>query len=138
MGIIKGNRKTMYFARLLLFPVTLLVVSLLSSSSALSPSHTSSSYSIIGLYESVSTPSGTKALDSFSTLREVKTVFLPTKVDLGKYTVEITRIDSNFYRIIGTDLYIETQGCYEYAIREEVVVSITSQYGYTKGEVIFF
>ncbi len=98
----------------------------------------SSSYDVACIYESVDIPNGTKALDTWSNLKEVKAVYIPTKVDIGKYDVEVTRIDANFYKICGTNLYIETRYCYEYATREEVVLNISSNYGYTRGEVIFF
>lgn len=69
--------------------------------------------------------------------QEAKAVFVPTKIDTGKYQVELTKIDTDFYQICGTDLYIETKYCHEYAIREEAILNITSNYGYTRGEVIF-
>ena len=111
----------------------------LITSASLSPEKaSSSSYTVVCVYESIEIPSGSKALDSWGNLKEINDVYVPTKVDKGKYTVELTRIDSNFYRIYGTDLYIETQYCYEYATREEVVLNITSNYGYARGEVVFF
>ena len=64
-------------------------------------------------------------------------MYVPTKIDTGKYEVELTRIDSNFYQIYGTNHYIETKYCYEYATREEAILNITSNYGYTRGEVIY-
>lgn len=107
--------------------------------STTTPSHkTSSSYNVVCVYEAVDIPSGSKALDTWSNLKEIKAVFVPTKIDKGKYSVEVTRIDSNFYQICGTELYIETQYCYEYATREEVVLNITSNYSNARGEIIFF
>lgn len=44
------------------------------------------------------------------------------------YKVEITRIDSNLYKT-NEGLYIETQYCYEYATREEAILSY-DQYSY--------
>lgn len=55
----------------------------------------------------------------------------------GRYEVELTKVDSNFYQICGTNLYIETKYCYEYAIRDDAILNVTSSYGYTLGEVIF-
>lgn len=52
--------------------------------------------------------------------------------------MKVTREDSNFYRICGTDIFVETRYCYEYATREEVLLNVTSNYGYTRGEIIFF
>lgn len=111
---------------------------LLTTSSTTPSKKNSSSYNVVCVYEAVDIPSGSKALDTWSNLKEIKAVFVPTKIDKGKYSVEVTRIDSNFYQICGTELYVETQYCYEYANREEVVLNITSNYSNTRGEIIFF
>jgi len=95
------------------------------------------SFDITGIYEKVELKSGSKVLDSYGNVKDAKAVYVPTKIDTGKYEVELTRIDSNFYQIYGTNLYIETKYCYEYATRDETILHITSNYGYTRGEVIF-
>ncbi len=82
--------------------------------------------------------SGAKAIDAYGNLRDIKSLFLPTKLDEGRYTVKVSREDSNFYRICDTDIFVETRYCYEYATREEVLLNVTSNYGYTRGEIIFF
>lgn len=98
---------------------------------------TASSYDIANIYEKVELKDGSKSIDSYGNVKEVKAVLVPTKIETGKYQVEITRIDSDFYQICGTSLYIETKYCHEYAQREEAILNITSIYGYTRGEVIF-
>ena len=98
----------------------------------------SDSYDIAGIFEKVEVPDGSKVLISFDGLKETDAIFVPSKLETGKYTVEVTRVEGNFYQICDTDLYIETRYCYEYATREEVVLNITSNYGYTKGEIVFF
>ena len=95
------------------------------------------SFDVAGIYEKVELKSGSKVLDSYGNVKDAKAVYVPTKIDTGKYEVELTRIDSNFYQIYGTNLYIETKYCYEYATRDEAILNITSNYGYTRGEVIF-
>ena len=95
------------------------------------------SYDVAQIYEAVELDSGSKVIDSYGTVKEAKTVLVPTKLKEGKYSVELTKVDSNFYKIYGTDLYIETRYCYEYAIRDEAVLVVESNYGYTRGEVIF-
>lgn len=113
-----------------------LMTILFTSSSSLSTSK-ASSYDIAGIYEKVDLKSGSKVLDSYGNVKDAKAVYVPTKIDTGKYEVELTRIDSNFYQICGTSLIIETKYCYEYATRDDAILSITSSYGYTRGEVIF-
>ena len=95
------------------------------------------SYDVAQIYEVVELDSGSKVIDSYGNVKDAKTLLVPTKLKEGKYSVELTKVDSNFYKIYGTDLYIETRYCYEYATRDEAVLVIKSNYGYTKGEVIF-
>lgn len=98
----------------------------------------SSTYDIAEIYEKVELKDGSKAMDSYGNVKDAKAVFVPTKIDTGRYEVELTRVDANFYQICGTSLYIETKYCHEYAMRDDAILSITSNYGYTRGEVIFF
>lgn len=116
--------------------MTCMMTVLFTSSSSLSTSK-ASSYDITGIYEKVELKSGSKVLDSYGNVKDAKAVYVPTKIDTGKYEVELTRIDSNFYQICGTNLYIETKYCYEYATRDDAILNVTSSYGYTRGEVIF-
>ncbi len=108
------------------------------TSAAVSLDSESDKYDIVRFFEQVEVDSGAKAMDTYGSLREIKSLYLPTKIDDGRYTVKVTREDSNFYRICDTDIFIETRYCYEYAIREEVLLNVTSSYGYTCGEIIFF
>lgn len=97
----------------------------------------SSSYDIAAIYEKVELKSGTKVIDAMGSVLDASAVLVPTKVDEGKYEVELTRIDKDYYHICGTSLYIETKYCYEYATWDDAILNITSNYGYTRGEVIF-
>ena len=97
----------------------------------------SGSYDIANIYEKVELKDGAKSLDTYGNVKDAKAVFIPTKIDTGKYKVELTKIDTDFYQICGKDLYIETKYCHEYAMREDAIINVTSNYGYTRGEVIF-
>lgn len=116
--------------------LTCLMTILFTSSSSLSTSK-ASSYDIAGIYEKQELKSGSKVIDSYNDVKDAKYVLIPTKIDTGKYSVELTRIDSNFYQVYGTSIVIETKYCYEYATRDDAVLNITSNYGYTRGEIIF-
>ena len=121
-----------------IFKLLLLLLTTVLVSSASSVLYTSSKiYDLTGVYEKVELESGSKSMDSYGNIKDAKAVFVPTKIDTGKYEVELTRIDSNFYQICGTNLYVETKYCYEYAARDDAILNITSNYGYTRGEVIF-
>lgn len=63
-------------------------------------------------------------------------MLIPTKVDTGKCEIEIARINTNFYQIYGISLVVETKSCHEYATRDDAILSTTSNYGYTRGQVI--
>lgn len=116
--------------------MTCMMTVLFTSSSSLSISQ-ANSYDIAGIYEQTELKSGSKAIDSYNDVTDAKFVLIPTRVDTGKYEVELTKIDTNFYQIYGTSLVIETKYCHEYATRDDAILSITSNYGYTRGEVIF-
>ncbi len=110
----------------------------LFSSAMPKDSQDSEAYTITKIYEKIELDRGSKVIDSWGNIEDAKAVLVPTEIDRGRYSVEITCISSNFYQICGTSLYIETKYCYEYATREEVLLNITSTYGYNLGDVIFF
>lgn len=71
-------------------------------------------------------------------LHEDALILVPTTLDQGVYEIEIKREDSNLYRILDQDLFIMTRYCYEYAsYREDALLRWESNYGYTKGQLIF-
>lgn len=97
-----------------------------------------SSYDISEFY-SVETPArGTKAVGKYDKVVDVEYILSPTKVDKGKYVVEVKKIGDNLYQVKGSDLCVETRYCHEWAsYAEKVVLIIESSYGYTKGKIIF-
>ena len=74
-------------------------------------SHDTESYTIYKIYEKIELDNGAKVIDNWGNIEEAKAVLVPTEIDCGRYSVEITRISSNFYQISGTSLYIETKYC---------------------------
>ena len=97
----------------------------------------SDSYDIEEFYERQELPSDTVAENLYGSIEEIRALYVPTRLDTGRYSVEVTRVDSNFYRICGTDIYIKTRYCYEYASYDDAILIVESNYGYTKGEIIF-
>ena len=93
-------------------------------------------YDIVEIYERIDVPSGTKASDGYS-VEEIEYIFVPTAIDIGRYSIEISKEDSNLYRVCGTDLYVETRYCYEYASYTDAILVVESNYGYDKGDLIF-
>lgn len=123
--------------KILLFLSALFLVNATSSSLELTSVSSANTYDVAQIYEAVELKSGSKSIDSYGNVEDAKIVLVPTKLDSGKYSVELSKVASNFYKIYGTDLYIETKYCYEFANRDDAVLIIESSYGYTKGEVIF-
>lgn len=97
----------------------------------------SKKYDIEEIYEGIDADFGTKVITTFGSLEDAETILVPSKLDVGTYKVNVTRKATNLYQIAGTQIYIETRYCYEYAYSEEVILDITGNYGYTKGELIF-
>lgn len=93
-------------------------------------------YDVVEIYERVDVPSGTKASDGYS-VEEIEYIYVPTTIDIGRYSIEVSKEDSNFYRVCGTDLYIETRYCYEYASYTDAILVVESNYGYDQGDLIF-
>jgi hypothetical protein len=94
---------------------------------------------IVNFYNGVTPDKGTKCLMSgYNTeMKEVDVILVPVKIDAGKYTVSLSRTMSNLYKIDGTDLYVETTYCYEYANRHDAILIVESGFGYNKGKIIF-
>lgn len=94
-------------------------------------------YDILAIYEKVELPSGSKSCDSYGRIDDAKYVLVPIRLDDGKYVVELTKEDTNLYRIVGTDYYVELRYCYEYCYSEEVVMILESSYLTNFGKVVF-
>ena len=111
-----------------------IIVVMMSAITALAES----SYDIAELYAVTEPSSGTKAVGRYDKVIDVEYILTPTRVDKGKYVVEVKKIGDNLYRINDTDICVETRYCHEWtSYREEVVLIIDSNYGYTKGKIIF-
>ncbi len=97
-----------------------------------------SKYDVKELYKVTKPTNETVAVGKNGNTVEVEYILTPTKVDTGKYAVEVKKIGDNLYQIIDTNLCVETRYCYEWAsFSEKVILVIESNYGYTKGEIFF-
>ena len=56
---------------------------------------------------------------------------------IGEYQVTVSRKDKDLYKIEGTNIYIQTQFCFEYAIHENAILDIDSTIGITIGTIYF-
>jgi hypothetical protein len=87
-------------------------------------------------YESVDSGKAS-VLTKSGKFEEVELLLKPAKMKEGVFTVSLTRKAANLYKVEGTDSYLETRYCYEFAMHEQVILKVESNYGYTKGKVIF-
>lgn len=107
--------------------------------------HAESSYDIADFYTVTKPESGTKAIGRYDKVIEAEYLLTPTRINTGKYIVEVKKIGDNLYQIRdknyqfrGLDICIETRFCHEWtSFSEEVVLIVDSNYGYTKGKLIF-
>ena len=90
-----------------------------------------------GFYKGMKPTDGTKILTAGDDLEDVKLILVPMEIEKGNYVVKITRKGSNLYLVDDKHIYIETKNCYEYSYSQEVILKVESNYGYTKGKIIF-
>jgi len=75
--------------------IALLIMLLMFSSMAVAESN----YDVSELYTVIKPASGTKAVGKYDKTMDVEYILTPTKVDIGKYVVEVTKIGDNLYQI---------------------------------------
>lgn len=69
---------------------------------------------------------------------DIDKLLIPTNdIKNGKYSISITRIGDNIYKIDGSDIYVETSLCLELAVMGDAVLIVQS-YGTQKYGSIFF
>ena len=88
-------------------------------------------------YEAIEVDYGVKVLTTLGNIKDVEVILSPIKMDAGDYKVNVTRKANNLYKVEGTDYYIVTNFCYEYSYSDEAILSVESQYGYSKGKLFF-
>lgn len=94
---------------------------------------------VVKVYQAVPpNDSDTKVITTSGEFEEVEYLLLPTELELGKYKVNITRKEDNFYKVEGTKFWLETSSCYEYFTYEEVILVISSNIGgSSSGKIVF-
>ena len=93
---------------------------------------------IVEFYERIELDNGAKIIGAYGGVEEGEAVLVPTEVEIGNYEVSVRKIDQNYYQIEGTSTVIETNWCSEYAAYGvDAVLMVESNYGYTKGSIIF-
>ncbi len=98
---------------------------------------------VIQFYEIITPEQGTKVLTKLGEVEEVTFILKPVRIDEGTYEVEITRKAPNLYQINQakdirlTKYCIETRYCNQYANYKKAVFNVESNFGQTKGKLVF-
>ena len=80
---------------------------------------------------------GTVGLDRYGDPVQISSIAVPVQINPGNYQIQVTRIDSNVYKVDGTDYYIQTKYCYKYSSREDAVLVVKSKYSYYNYKLVF-
>ncbi len=89
------------------------------------------------IYEGIELDPGTKVVTRFENIEEASLILVPTRLDIGKYSVKVNRKANNLYQIDNSEIYIQTSYCYDYAYYKDAVLFVDSYYGFTKGKLVF-
>ena len=119
--------------RLIIIFLTLLITGVAS--------YAEDTYEVEYILERQEMPKGSKCLDRYENVKEVKYVLVPIKLEKGTYEATIKRIDSNLYELkFGYDdvIYIETRYCYKYtSYGDKAILIVNDRYSYKKAKVVF-
>lgn len=119
--------------RLIIIFLTLLITGVAS--------YAEDTYEVEYILERQEMPKGSKCLDRYDNVKEVKYVLVPIKLEKGTYEATIKRIDSNLYELkFGYDnvIYIETRYCYKYtSYGDKAILIVNDRYSYKKAKVVF-
>ena len=104
-------------------------------------SYAEDTFEVENILERQELPKGSKCLDRYDNVKEVKYVLIPIELEKGTYEATIKRIDSNLYELrFGYDdvIYIETSYCYKYtSYGDKALLIVNDRYSYKKAKVVF-
>lgn len=104
-------------------------------------SYAEDTYEVEYILERQELPKGSKCLDRYDNVKEVKYVLVPIELEKGTYETTIKRIDSNLYELkFGYDdvIYIETRYCYKYtSYGDKAILIVYDRYSFKKPKVVF-
>jgi len=127
----------------------MILLLILFSHFALQPLHTettknaSTDCEVVQFYEMITPELGTKVLTKSGEVVEANSILQQVRIDEGTYEVEITRKAPNLYQInLAKDIRltkysIETRYCNEFANYKKAVLKVESNFGQTKGKLVF-
>jgi hypothetical protein len=98
---------------------------------------------VVQFYEIVTSEQGVKVLAKSGELEEAIFILKPLRIDEGTYEVEISRKAQNLYQISQsrdiklTKYCVETRYCQEFANYTMAIFKVESNFGQSKGKLIF-
>ena len=119
--------------RLIIIFLTLLITGVAS--------YAEDTYEVEYILERQEMPKGSKCLDRYDNVKEVKYVLVPIELEKGTYEATIKRIDSNLYELkfgYNDVIYIETNYCHKYtSYGDKAILIVNDRYSYKKAKVVF-
>jgi len=115
----------------------IILITSISVTSVNFPETRTSDYDVAEIFLGIDPDYGTKAITTFGDLSELELILVPTTLEEDTYSVQITRKADDLYLIEGTNYYVETRFCFEFAFSNDAILKIESNYGFTKGTLIF-
>ena len=104
-------------------------------------SYAEDTFEVEYIFERQELPKGSKCLDRYENVKDVKYILVPIELEKGTYEATIKRIDSNLYELkFGYDdvIYIETSYCYKYtSYGDKAILIVNDRYSYKKPKVVF-
>lgn len=82
-------------------------------------------YSETAILEAYGTAGDLKFVDSSSEC-PVKAIFGKSKQTSGKYAVQVSQDDDDWYEVYGQGVYIHTDGCFSMAMNEEATLDLSA------------
>jgi len=98
---------------------------------------------VVQFYEIITSEQGVKVLTKSGEVQEVTFILKPVRINEGTYEVEISRKALNLYQISQardiklTKYCIETKYCQEFANYTKAIFKVESNFGQSKGKLIF-
>ncbi len=103
----------------------------------LGAAYPSSKYDVKAVYVEVQSGNTYYATLSSGEGGRVERLFQKSNGQSGTFSVRLTRMSKDFYRVDGTSTYIETRYCYEYGYGNEATLTLYGYGGYSVGTVEF-
>lgn len=94
-------------------------------------------YEVEYVYIKQKLPRNSLVVDDRGDIVKPEYVLLPTKIEAGRYNVELIYIDDEIYQISGTDLFIKATYSYRVLNSEALLIIYDTYLDHSFGKVVF-